>query len=65
MMQLIINKQLYYYTTVLKGIKSYKGSKGQSHLHRFIRNDNKLKRIKNTIDYATINKNSKGVFRFR
>lgn len=63
-MQLII-KRLQEYTTVLKGLRSYKDSAAQKHLHTFRRNENELKAVKNTIDYKTINKNSKGVFMFR
>lgn len=63
-MQLII-KRLQEYTTVLKGLRSYKDSTAQKHLHKYHRNENELKAVKNTIDYKTINKNSKGVFMFR
>lgn len=55
----------YQYTSVLSGLKSYQNSAAQTHLHEFNRNEDELKAIKKTIDYRTINKNSKGVFRFR
>jgi hypothetical protein len=63
-MQLII-KRLQEYTTVLKGLRSYKESAAQKNLHKYTRNENELKALKSTIDYRTINKNSKGVFMFR
>ena len=63
-MQLII-KRLQEYTTVLKGLRSYKESAAQKNLHKYTRNENELKALKSNIDYRTINKNSKGVFMFR
>lgn len=64
-MQLIISRLAYHYTSVLNGLKSYKNSAAQAHLHRYVREEEDLRAIKKTIDYKTINKNSKGVFRFR
>jgi hypothetical protein len=64
-MQLVAARLSFAYTSVLNGLKSYKNSPAQAHLHQYVRDDDELKAIKQTIDYKTINKNSKGVFRFR
>lgn len=61
----LLSKINYQYTSILNGLKSYKNSAAQAHLHEYNRNEDQLKAIKKTIDYKTINKNSKGVFRFR
>lgn len=55
----------YCYTSVFKALKSYKESQAQSHLHEYVKDEQGLKETKKGIDYRTINKNSKGVFRFR
>lgn len=64
-MLFIASRLSFNYTSVLNGLKSFKNSAAQTHLHRYVREEEDLKAIKKTIDYKTINKNSKGVFRFR
>ena len=64
-MQLVAARLTFKYTSVLNGLKSYRNSPAQAHLHQYVRDEDELKAIKKTIDYKTINKNSKGVFRFR
>lgn len=64
-MHTVLARINYPYTSVLNGLKSYKGSAAQTHLHQYNRSEDELKAIKKNIDYKTINKNSKGVFRFR
>lgn len=64
-MQFALKRLAFTYTSVFNGLKSYKNSAAQTHLHQYVRDEDELKAIKKGIDYRTINKNSKGVFRFR
>lgn len=61
----LLQLRLHTYTTVFKAIQSYKESPAQKNLHSYVRDDHRLKQVKKTIDYATINKNSKGRFMIR
>jgi hypothetical protein len=50
---------------VWQALQSYKGSEAQRKFHSRFRDEEELKAIKAGIDYATVNKNSKGRFMFR
>lgn len=53
------------YCSIFNGLKSYQNSAAQRHLHQHLRDEQEFKNIKKTIDYKTINKNSKGKFMIR
>ena len=56
----LVGTLMHRYTSVLKALKEYPGSKAQAHLFNYHYDKRAFDKIKKGIDYETITKNSKG-----